>query len=136
MKHSGLFDRVRFLESRLDRLEAVLLAQDQIIRRQAKLLGLDRPPVHAAPEARDMVQIVADIANDNGLTLAEIKSKTKVAAICKPRQYAFAVLLDKGFSAAGIGRFFGMDHTTVLSGAARARAEMSAFCQLPHTGKP
>jgi chromosomal replication initiation ATPase DnaA len=61
------------------------------------------------------------MASDNGLTLAEIKSRSKVAAICKPRQHAFAELLKEGFSAAGIGRFFGLDHSTVLHGADAAR---------------
>jgi chromosomal replication initiation ATPase DnaA len=127
VKQSGLFERVRFLESRLDRLEVIILEQDALIRAQAKVLGVEKPAEYLIPEARDMVSIVQRIASDNGLTLAEIKSRSKVAAICKPRQHAFAELLDAGFSAAGIGRFFGdMDHTTVLRGAEKARARMAS----------
>ena len=122
MKHAGLFDRVRFLESRLDRMEVIILEQDALIRAQAKVLGVEKPAEYLVPEARDMATIVQQIASDNGLTLAEIKSRSRVAAITKPRHHAFAVLLDRGFSSAAVARFFGMDHTTVLHGAQKAKA--------------
>jgi chromosomal replication initiation ATPase DnaA len=121
MKHTGLFDRVRFLEARLDRLEVVILEQDKIIRAQSAALGVISIPEHLEPEAKGMMGIVADIARDNGLTLPEIKSDSKLRAVCWPRQMAYAALLDAGFSAAGVGRFFGKDHTTVLDGAGKAR---------------
>jgi chromosomal replication initiation ATPase DnaA len=121
MKQAGLFDRVRFLESRLDRLEVVILEQDKLIRAQAEALGVEASPEYLEPEARSMMQIVAGIARDNGLTLSEIKGPSRFRSECWPRQLAFAALLDAGFSSAGIGRFFDRDHTTVLDGAGKAR---------------
>lgn len=122
MKQAGIFDRVRFLEARLDRLEVVILEQDRTIRAQTAALGVISIPEHLEPESRSMMRIVADIARDNGLTLSEIRSDARFKAICWPRQAAYAMLLDAGFSSAGVGRFFGRDHTTVLDGAAKARA--------------
>lgn len=121
MKHAGLFDRVRFLEARLDRLEVVILEQDRIIRAQSAALGVISIPQYLEPENRSMMGIVADVARDNGLTLAEIKSDSRFKAVCWPRQTAFAALLDAGYSSAGVARFFGKDHTTVLHGAGKAR---------------
>lgn len=122
---SGIYDRVQWLESRLDRLEVIILEQD----RQLRALGADKPPAMIEPGTRKMAAIVGEIASDNGLTLADIKSKTMAHAVSHPRQYAYAVLLDAGYSAAAIGRFFKRDHSTVLSGAEKARARMSASCQ-------
>ena len=118
----GIFDRVRFLEARLDRLEAIILEQDRLLRS----LGHEKPPAMIEPGTRNIAEIVCEIAGDNGLTLAEIRTKTQAHAISHPRQYAFAVLLDAGFSSPAIARFFGgIDHSTVLKGAAKARARMS-----------
>lgn len=124
-RYTGIFERVQFLESRIDRLEVIILEQDALIRAQARVLGAEKPLEYLVTEARNMVSIVQQIASDNGLTMAEIKSRSKVAAICKPRQHAYVKLMDAGFSAAGIGRFFGRDHTTILDGAKKARAEMA-----------
>lgn len=126
MKPSGIFDRVRFLESRIDRMEAIILAQDQHIRDLVRGSQMATAvPSKAIPERRRMAQIAADVACDNGLTLDEMKAKTFAWAVSHPRQHAYAVMLDAGFSAASIGRFFKVDHSTVISGAkaARARAE-------------
>lgn len=118
----GIYERVQFLESRLDRLEVIILEQDH----QLRALGVDKPPSMVEPTTRKMADIVGEIASDNGLTLAEIKRKTLAHAISHPRQYAFAVLLDAGFSSPAIARFFGgLDHSTVLQGAAKARARMT-----------
>ena len=112
-----MFERVRFLEARLDRLEIIILEQDRLLRS----LGHEKPPAMIEPGKRNMAEIVCEIAGDNGLTLSEIRTATKAFAISHPRQYAFAVLMDAGFSAASIGRFFELDHSTVISGAAKAR---------------
>ena len=122
MKGRGIFDRVRFLEARLDRMEVIILEQDKLLRS----LSHGKPPSMIEPSKRNMAEIVAEIASDNGLTLAEIRTKTQAWAISHTRQYAFAVLLDAGFSAASIGRFFGgMDHSTVIYGAEKARSRNS-----------
>lgn len=126
MKPSGIFDRVRFLESRLDRLEVVLLGQDKIIRAQGRLLGLrEDNPLHVEPGRRALIKIASDAAADNGLTLAELQSDSRSYSVTRPRQYAMMLMLEAGYSASEIGRFFRRDHTTVLHGirAAKARGE-------------
>lgn len=122
MKESGIFAKVRFLESRLDRLEVIILEQDKVIRAQAKKIGEDYQSMLLEPSSRKMADIVADIASDNGLTLTELKSRSCLRAIAWPRQYAYSVLIDAGHSAASVGRFFGRDHSTVLDGARKAKS--------------
>lgn len=118
MKPTGIYERVQFLESRLDRMEVIILEQDKMLR----ALGVEKPPTMIEPGTRRIADIVAEIASDNGLTLAEIRRKTFAHAISHPRQYAYAVLLDAGFSSPAIARFFNVDHSTVLQGAIKARA--------------
>ena len=118
---TGIYERVQFLESRLDRLEVIILEQD----RQLRALGVEKPPQMLEPATRKMADIVGEIASDNGLTLAEIRRKTLAHAISHPRQYAYAVLLDAGFSSPAIARFFKVDHSTVIDGAKKARARMT-----------
>lgn len=123
MKPAGIFERVRFLESRIDRMEAIILAQDRHIRDllRGAQMAVDKPRMLEPGHGR-MIQIAAEIAADNGLTLAEMQAKTFAWAVSHPRQHAYAVLLDSGFSAASIGRFFKVDHSTVIKGAKAARA--------------
>lgn len=128
MKERGIFERVRFLESRLDRLEVIILEQDKLIRDQAKQLG-QQSPQYVEPQTRTMARIASDIASDNNLTLEELKSRTHEWAVSHVRQYAYAEMLDAGFSASAVGRFFGRDHSTVAYGAKAARARMSVSCQ-------
>ena len=126
MKPTGIFDRVRFLEGRLNRMEVILLEQDKIIRDQNRALGLALDaPQHVEPGKRAMVRIASDVAADNGMTLAEMRSDSRAFAVAHPRQYAMMLMWEAGYSASEIGRFFGRDHSTVASGinAARKRGE-------------
>lgn len=126
MKPSGIFERVRFLESRLDRMEAVILAQDQTIRRLlAERAHRPEPaPAHAEPSRRHMAEISAMVAADNGLTVAELCGPGRAWDIVRPRQYAMMLMADAGHSQVAIGRFLGRDHTTVMHGIRAARARM------------
>lgn len=127
MKPSGIFERVRFLEGRLDRLEIILLEQDKIIRAQCRALGLAvENPLHVEPGRRALVRIASDVAADNGLTLAELQGDSRAYTTSRPRQYAMMLMIDAGYSASEIGRFFRRDHTTVISGARAARARGEA----------
>ena len=127
MKPSGIFDRVRFLESRLDRLEVILLEQDKIIRAQGRALGMcENTPQNVEPGRRALIKIASEVAADNGLTMAELQSDSHAYAVAHPRQYAMMLMLDAGYSASEIGRFFRRDHTTVISGARAARARGEA----------
>lgn len=126
MKPTGMFERVRFLESRLDRLEDIILAQDQQIRDLQRGFAVTAAsPEFAAPGMRGMIEIAASVAADNGLTLAELRGDIRAFEVSRPRQYAMKLMADAGHSQSAIGRFFGRDHTTVMHGirAAKARAK-------------
>ena len=121
----GVFDRMLDLEKRVSRLEDIIVRQDAIIRAQAKALGVAQDtPARIEPGSLSLVQIASSVARDNGLTLDELRSKSRENAISHPRQHAFALMTEAGFSASRIARFFGVDHTTVCHGvkAARRRA--------------
>ena len=69
-----------------------------------------------APVKR-MADIAAEVAQANGLTLAELKSRNRAQRIARPRQEAMAKIHQTGrYTLTQIARFFGMDHTTVLYG--------------------
>lgn len=124
MKQSGIFDQVQFLQSRMDRLEVIILEQDAIIR-SLRLGASQDAPQKVEPGTRTMMAIASEVASDNGLTLAELRSHSREHAIAHPRQYAFLLMQQAGFSAARIGRFFDRDHTTILHGIAAVRARMA-----------
>lgn len=123
MKPTGIFERVRFLESRLDRMEAVILRQDADIRRIIR----EAPAIpEALPEAmepirRRMAEIAAEVAVDNGLTLAELRGDSREFAVSHPRQFAMLMMSDAGHATNAIGRFFKRDHSTVAHGIKAAR---------------
>ena len=69
-----------------------------------------------APVKR-MAEIAAEVAQANGLTLAELRSRNRAQRIARPRQEAMAKMYQTGrYTLTQIARFFGMDHTTVLYG--------------------
>ena len=69
-----------------------------------------------APVKR-MADIAAEVAQANGLTLAELKSRNRAQRIAWPRQEAMAKIQQTGrYTLTQIARYFGLDHTTVLYG--------------------
>lgn len=69
-----------------------------------------------APVKR-MADIAAEVAQANGLTLAELRSRNRAQRIARPRHEAMAKIHQTGrYTLTQIARFFGMDHTTVLYG--------------------
>ena len=128
MKPTGMFERVHMLERRIDRLEAVILRQDEELR-ALRTSAPERAPEAMEPNSKRMHDIAAEVAADNGLTMAELRSAAKSVDIAHPRQYAMMLMVDAGHSQAAVARFFGKDHTTVMHGVKAARARMSASCQ-------
>lgn len=126
MKPTGIFERVRFLESRIDRMEAIILAQDQAIARLTKSTfgAPEAPPLLAEPGLRHMAEIAAAVAADNGLTMAEMRGPSRAFEVAHPRQFAMMLMADAGHSQSAIGRFLGRDHTTVCTGIRAARARV------------
>jgi chromosomal replication initiation ATPase DnaA len=75
--------------------------------------------------------LVAEIAEKEGVTVAQLLSRTRKEPVPQVRWKVFAALNERGWSLPMIARRFGMNHTSVLyglrrhSGAAPARAHMS-----------
>lgn len=68
------------------------------------------------PSVRSMTQIVDDVAAANGLTVADLKGKSRERHIAWPRQWAYALCRRQGRSLPQIARFFNRDHTTIMHG--------------------
>jgi chromosomal replication initiation ATPase DnaA len=68
--------------------------------------------------------IVAGIAADNGVTVADIMSRSRKRHLAWPRQEAMAAIRDvfPDDSLPQIGRLFGRDHTTVLHAVRQVKA--------------
>lgn len=126
MKQPGIFDKVRALESLVDRLSVSILDQGQRIRDLERGLRFrDAAPAMAEPGRRQIAQIAAEVAADNGLTLAELRSGTKAFEVSHPRQFAMMLMADYEHSHSAIGRYFGLDPSTVGHGVRAARARMA-----------
>jgi chromosomal replication initiation ATPase DnaA len=127
MKHTGLFENVRFLQARLDRMEAILLQQDAEIRRLTRdAYGTSAVHNrHMEVTTRALMEIAAMAAADNGLTLDELRSDDRSWGVSHTRQYAMHLMAEAGHSGPVIGRFFGRDHTTVQHGIRAARARIA-----------
>jgi len=128
MRPASIFDRLSATEVRVGQLEALVRAQDDVIRDLLSVAGrAQNPPQAMEPMARNMALIAARVAADNGLTLAQIKARYRGFEITRPRQYAMMLMADAGHSYASIGRFFGFDHKSVAHGVKVARARMGAL---------
>lgn len=77
-----------------------------------------------------MLEIATEIATRHGVTVADLKSKSRVAKIKNARLEAYAALWVKGDlsrSSSIVGRFLGgRDHTTVIQGAQAHERRMAA----------
>lgn len=70
-----------------------------------------------AGDKRTMREIAADVAQAHRLTLDDLRQPTHARRIAWPRQEAMAAIRATGrYSYPQIGRFFGMDHTSVIHG--------------------
>lgn len=137
MKPAGMFERMAMAEAKAARLESMMLQQArdiQILQAQvARLSGRaaaeqieSRAPALIAPAIRRMADIAAEVATENLLSLAEIRSRAKMNAVARPRQEAMLRMIEAGYSTTQIGRFFGRDHSTVVHGAKVAQARREA----------
>jgi chromosomal replication initiation ATPase DnaA len=106
------------LEAQNDALRRAIRAHEangRLVARAAEL-GLDVP---SAPMT--MAIITAVVAAENGLTVADLKSRSKRYVISHARQEAMWRMRQERWSTGKhrwslpqIGAFFGMDHTTAL----------------------
>lgn len=80
------------------------------------------------PKRPTMREIAATVAESHGITVHEMRLPARSHRIAHPRQEAMWRMCQTGlWSTTIIGKFFGLDHTTVLHGreahAARMRGE-------------
>ena len=70
-----------------------------------------------------MRRILAEVATEAGLTIDEIKSRTRKRDIVRPRQLSWIKMREAGFTFHQIANFFDMDHSTIVDGVKRIKAE-------------
>lgn len=80
---------------------------------------------NVAGGAGNISQIVANVAFDYGVAISDIMGPCRAPKWAWPRQHAYAMASDDGYSLAAIGRHFGRDHSTISSGIAAHRARVS-----------
>lgn len=67
------------------------------------------------PIRRTMAQILAEVAEQSNVSVADLKSPARFRCIAWPRQEAMWRMVNEGrWSLPQIGRFFNRDHTTVI----------------------
>lgn len=71
------------------------------------------------PHERRMAH-VRDVCEQHGVSVKEVLGKSKLPKIVEVRQILFWDFREDGMSFPEIGRFFGRDHTTVISGMKQA----------------
>lgn len=66
-----------------------------------------------------MANIVRDVSEETGVPVDAIMSNSRKASIARARQVAFYLGRQAGVTYGGIGRYFGVHHTTVMHGVAK-----------------
>ncbi len=132
MASLSAYDRILMAEARALRLEEIIRKQGAAIARLEARVSFMTPPVQRvdtnkipanppAPLAR-MVDIAAEVAAKNMVTVAALRGPDRSRSVAWPRQDAMRRMVDAGFSTPQIGRFLGnRDHTTVMHGARASR---------------
>lgn len=78
-------------------------------------LSLWKGPVPNPGDSRNMREIVRDLADSSGVSVAEIMGDSRTRRIAHVRQEAMAQMRATGrYSFPQIGRFFNRDHATVI----------------------
>lgn len=129
MKPQGLFDRVSFLEAKVERLEKALVHHDAILE-ALREAGLTVPePVYSdaeSPRLRKMREVCMDVCRAHDVTLVELRGRSSKRVISWPRQDAMRLLWKAGYSMPEIARYLGRrDHTTILHGIRASEARMA-----------
>ena len=77
-------------------------------------------PRFADSPADVLRRAISRAAEHHGVTVAEIKGRSRLGAVVAARQDVFLALRESGWSFPRIGRAMGRDHSTVMHGVARA----------------
>lgn len=84
-----------------------------------------REMINRKPKPKSMVDILALVCGETGVTRKEILSRCRTRYIAWARHDAMLLMYEAGHSSPKIGEFFGMDHSTVLYGINRSRKRTS-----------
>lgn len=120
------------MRARVERAEAVIAAQADLIRALVDRLPLDEDMQRALagvevaaepaalplalPEAAAMVEAVAPVLQAHGVTLAELRGPRRVQRLVQARWAASALLVGLGHPRERIARFLRRDVSTVAHG--------------------
>lgn len=109
-----------------DRVDAAIIAEGGRVRRRARLAPVAaRPapepePVEEEPEVRlSMAAIIAAAADHYSMSETMLRTG-RTREVTDARLVCYLALRWEGYSAAGIGREFSRDHTSILSGCKRS----------------
>lgn len=75
----------------------------------------------STPVKELVIRVVAEVAVVTGVLTGEIRGKSRVGPVVRARHFVWFKLSEFGLSASEIGRAFGADHSTVLSGTTKVR---------------
>lgn len=73
------------------------------------------------PDRQSMREIVAAVAQANGLTVADLMGRSREGPIAWPRQRAYMLCAAQGVPIGRIARYFDRDHSTILQGIRQAQ---------------
>lgn len=80
--------------------------------------------------AQETRRIIAEIAEKHQVPVAAIMSGSRKRRYAWPRQEAYVAVREaKGYSYPHIGRIFGRDHSTVISGVRKYQERVEAYGQ-------
>lgn len=74
------------------------------------------------PQKKKMAAIISGVAFKEGISVQQIKSRSRKRRFAWPRQDAMLACSRAGYSSTQIGRVLDRDHTTVLHGIQAAEA--------------
>lgn len=104
---------------------AILALQAALRRMDARIRELER--VRSAYRADPEIMACVDaVAAEKSIDAVEILSKRKFAPVAAARQEVMFRAISAGKSYSEIGRFFGVDHTTVIHGVQKMRLRHEA----------
>jgi chromosomal replication initiation ATPase DnaA len=77
-------------------------------------------------ERRRMREIIAEVSQTSGVSIAELRSPARHRRIAWPRQAAMLLMYEAGHTLPEIAEYLHRDHTTILHGIKRARQRADA----------
>ena len=81
--------------------------------------------VHVVGAAGEMGEIVASVATSYGVDFSMVMGRCTAPTFSYPRQHAYALCSEAGYSLGSIGRFFDRNHATIRDGIAAHRERVA-----------